>query len=105
MNVRKKIAFPMYPSPLRNPANADNEIGGRRKDQSGSHETFDIAVIGKESIDEFSYGVNEQHCRADHTQLGGVECTVVENGFFDHIERGPADIVKTVTQQCRDEHL
>ena len=53
-----------------------------RYDKAGGHEALDVAVVGDEPVDKLAYGVGEEECRTDDTELCGVEGTAVDNRFF-----------------------
>ena len=62
-------------------------------------------MIGKEAVDEFSYGICKQKHRADESKLRCIEHAAVEDRFLDHIKAGAAYIVKAVADCAGKEGL
>lgn len=95
----------MIRSPLRAPAIPISRLAAAREDQTGCHEPLDVAVIGQKAVHELAHGIDEQHGRADQSQLCGVERAAVKDRLLDHVERRAADVIEAVAEQGGDQHL
>jgi hypothetical protein len=62
-------------------------------------------MVGKEAIDELSYGICKKKHGADDTKLLSIERSAVDDRLLDHVKTCAAHIVKAITYSSSEEGL
>ena len=80
---------------------AETKVHQCRDQESGSHETVDVAAVGQETVCKLTYGISEEKSGTDNTQFCFGENTFLHYRFLHYIQAETAYIIHAVAKRCR----
>ena len=80
---------------------AETKVHQCRDQESGSHETVDVAAVGQETVCKLTYGISEEKYGTDNTQFCFGENTFLHYRFLHYIQAETAYIIHAVAKRCR----
>ena len=82
---------------------AQSQIHQGCNEQTGRHQSLDVASVSKETVGKLTDSVSEEQDRADDTELSFREYAIIYNRFFDYVQAESAHIICTISYGSRKE--